>query len=68
MLRNRALPLLLAICSITFYGSLARAQTSNAVVEEDFTGGSTTNSWYYYNGACLTASTAPLRSVIIPQV
>lgn len=59
MLRNRALPLLLAICSITFYGSLARAQTSNAVVEEDFTGGSTTNSWYYYNGACLTASTAP---------
>ena len=30
----------------------ARAQTT---VSEDFTGTSTTNNWWYFNGACLTA-------------
>ena len=35
--------------------SVAPAQT---IVSEDFTRGSTSNSWYYFNGACLTASTA----------
>ena len=33
----------------------ARAQT---VVSEDFTSAATTNSWYFFNGACLTASSA----------
>ena len=33
----------------------AEAQTS---VAEDFTKGSTTNSWYFFNGACLTAGSA----------
>jgi len=33
----------------------AEAQTS---VSEDFTKGSTTNSWYFFNGACLTAGSA----------
>jgi type IV pilus assembly protein PilY1 len=33
----------------------ARAQTT---VSEDFTGTSTTNSWWYFNGACLTAGSA----------
>ncbi len=33
----------------------ARAQNT---FSEDFTGTSTTNSWLYYNGACLTAGTA----------
>jgi type IV pilus assembly protein PilY1 len=33
---------------------LVHAQTN---VSEDFTGTTTTNSWYYFNGACLTAST-----------
>ena len=60
MLRNRALSLLLAICGIVFHAGIAHAQTSNAAVQEDFTGATTTNSWYFYNGACLTASsTAP---------
>ena len=58
MLRNRALPLLLAICSVVFYCGIARAQTSSATVEEDFTGTATGNAWYFYNGACLTASSA----------
>jgi len=35
--------------------SAARAQTT---VSEDFTGTSTTNSWWYFNGACLTAGSA----------
>jgi type IV pilus assembly protein PilY1 len=34
----------------------AQAQSS---VTEDFTGTSTTNSWYFFNGACLTAGTSP---------
>lgn len=58
MLRTRALPLLLAICSIVLYCGIARAQTSSATVEEDFTGASTSNPWYFYNGACLTASSS----------
>jgi type IV pilus assembly protein PilY1 len=33
---------------------LVEAQTN---VSEDFTGATTTNSWYFFNGACLTAST-----------
>ncbi len=32
-----------------------RAQT---VFSEDFTGATTTNSWYFFNGACLTAGTS----------
>jgi hypothetical protein len=32
-----------------------QAQSS---VSEDFTGTSTTNQWYFFNGACLTAGTA----------
>jgi type IV pilus assembly protein PilY1 len=36
------------------HGSGAGAQS---VSTEDFTGASTTNSWYYFNGACLTAGT-----------
>jgi type IV pilus assembly protein PilY1 len=35
--------------------SVAPAQT---IVSEDFTRGTTSNSWYYFNGACLTAGTA----------
>lgn len=58
MLRNRALPLLLAICGILFHAGIADAQTSSAAVQEDFTGTTTTNPWYFYNGACLTASSA----------
>src|SRR5258708_38899378 len=39
-----------------FCASIAGAQTVS--VSEDFNGTSTTNSWYYFNGACLTASTS----------
>jgi type IV pilus assembly protein PilY1 len=35
-----------------------RAQSLSNYVQENFTGGSTTNSWYFFEGACLTAGTA----------
>ena len=40
-------------------GSRAALQpgVAQAIVSEDFTGTGTTNPWYYFNGACLTAST-----------
>lgn len=40
-------------------GSNARAQT---VYSEDFTGPTTSNSWYFFSGACLTAGTAASSS------
>jgi type IV pilus assembly protein PilY1 len=47
---------------LTVLFALLTAQRSNAqaVFSEDFTGATTTNSWYYFRGACLTASSAPL--------
>src|SRR5258708_23632401 len=39
-----------------FCAYIAGAEAVN--VSEDFNGTSTTNSWYYFNGACLTASTS----------
>jgi type IV pilus assembly protein PilY1 len=34
------------------------ALQAQSAVSEDFTSGSTTNSWYFFNGACLTAGSA----------
>jgi type IV pilus assembly protein PilY1 len=42
-----------AMLAMTF-ASVGRAQT---ISSEDFTGPTTTNNWYYYNGACLTTGT-----------
>src|SRR5438477_11594227 len=39
----------------TLFRSTVEAQ---AGISEDFTGASTTNSWYFFNGACLTAGTS----------
>ena len=58
MLRNRALTLLLAVCSLFLQCGIGHAQSTNSEVQEDFTGATTTNPWYFYNGACLTASSA----------
>ncbi|HEY2419467.1 MAG TPA: PilC/PilY family type IV pilus protein [Steroidobacteraceae bacterium] len=44
----------LAVLMATGLSSTARAQTT---FTEDFTGTTTTNPWYYFNGACLTAGT-----------
>ncbi len=46
---------LLALCG-AFGAAPSGAQT--ATFSEDFTGATTTNSWYYFGGACLTAGTS----------
>jgi type IV pilus assembly protein PilY1 len=46
---------MVALAALALAASFAaRAQT----ISEDFTGTSTTNSWWYFNGACLTAGSA----------
>ena len=53
MNRNSFIVVLAAVAAVVL-PLAAPAQT----VSEDFTGTSTTNSWYFFNGACLTAGTA----------
>jgi type IV pilus assembly protein PilY1 len=52
---NRTWLLALAIVSAVLYCGPSFAQ---AIISEDFTGTTTSNPWYYLNGACLTASTS----------
>ena len=55
MLRNK--PLLLAIALVC--GLLAATGAhAQVLISEDFNGTTTSNPWYFFNGACLTASTA----------
>src|SRR5512138_3901995 len=37
---------------------MAPASRSQTIYTEDFTGTTTTNPWYFFNGACLTASSS----------
>ncbi|MBV8496908.1 MAG: pilus assembly protein PilY, partial [Gammaproteobacteria bacterium] len=53
MYARRPLAALAALLALTL-PLAAQAQSS---VAEDFTGTSTTNPWYFFNGACLTAGT-----------
>ncbi len=48
-----------SIAALAALAALAAPATSQAqlAVAEDFTGTATTNSWYFFNGACLTAGT-----------
>jgi type IV pilus assembly protein PilY1 len=48
---------LLAVVAVMGIAPLRSAQAQS--ITEDFTGTTTTNSWYFFNGACLTAGTAP---------
>ena len=49
---------LMAGSMILFALLVARRSDAQSVFSEDFTGTSTTNSWYFFRGACLTASKA----------
>jgi type IV pilus assembly protein PilY1 len=40
------------------FSSVSQAQTSSPIVSEDFTGQTTSQQWYFFNGACLTAGTS----------
>ena len=58
----------LAAVALTVSGA-ALAQTT---FQEDFTGATTSNPWYFYNGACLTAgssssSASPGRGAVVHQ-
>jgi type IV pilus assembly protein PilY1 len=53
-----------AIPVLGFLPMLGRAQT---VFTENFTGTTTQNSWYFINGACLTAGTAATTSAASPS-
>jgi type IV pilus assembly protein PilY1 len=46
-----------AVVLVLFAPTVLRAQSTNNL-SEDFTSGTTTNSWFYFNGACLTAANA----------
>ncbi len=48
----------LAAAGVVLAASLATAARAQEVVSENFTSAKTTNSWYFFNGACLTASSA----------
>src|ERR1700736_2084878 len=53
MNKKFSITIVAAMLAMTF-ASVGRAQT---ISSEDFTGPTTTNNWYYYNGACLTTGT-----------
>ncbi|MGH8317012.1 MAG: PilC/PilY family type IV pilus protein [Steroidobacteraceae bacterium] len=52
---NRIWLIALALVGAVAYGGPSFAQ---AIVSEDFTGTATNSPWYYFNGACLTASSS----------
>src|SRR5882724_15134 len=52
---NRKLLLSIPSCMLTLLAPLSHAQT---LLKEDFTDVKTSNNWYFFNGACLTASNA----------
>lgn len=52
---NRIWLFALALVSAVLYCGPSFAQ---AIISEDFTSTGTSNAWYYFNGACLTAGTA----------
>ena len=49
---------LIAAFGVLLAGSLATAAHADNVVSEDFTGTTTNADWYFFNGACLTASSS----------
>ena len=49
---------LLTRCAALAALALPFAASAQAPLSEDFTGAATSNSWYYFNGACLTAGSA----------
>ena len=54
-MNTKHLSLVLAV----LLGALASVQGwAQTILSEDFTGGKTRNSWYFFNGACLTAGTS----------
>jgi type IV pilus assembly protein PilY1 len=57
MMNIKSISAIVAIFLGVFASLPGHAQST---FSEDFTGTSTTNSWYFFRGACLTASTGPI--------
>ena len=49
---------LLALLAVVMAAAMPFRAEAQSNISEDFTGATTTNSWWFFNGACLTASTA----------
>jgi type IV pilus assembly protein PilY1 len=49
---------LLALLALVVAAAAPFRAEAQSNISEDFTGATTTNSWWFFNGACLTASTA----------
>jgi type IV pilus assembly protein PilY1 len=49
---------LCAVLILLLGAAASNSSRAQITYSEDFTGAATTNSWYYYNGACLTAGTS----------
>ncbi|MDB6046826.1 MAG: putative type-4 fimbrial biosis pilY1-related protein, partial [Gammaproteobacteria bacterium] len=49
---------LLGAVAVALAVSFSSPSPAQTVVSEDFTGTTTNNNWYFFNGACLTASSA----------
>jgi type IV pilus assembly protein PilY1 len=61
MVRNKLwFAALFTACVVQLLPARAQTYTTSTVsnLKEDFTGATTENPWFYFNGACLTASTA----------
>jgi type IV pilus assembly protein PilY1 len=61
---NLCAVLILLLGGVASHSSRAQAGTPTACTtfQEDFTGASTCNNWYFYSGACLTAGTSTSTS------
>ena len=52
----------LAVLAVLLSSLASGGAEAQTIFTEDFTGASTTNSWYFFNGACLTAGTSTSTS------
>jgi type IV pilus assembly protein PilY1 len=48
-----------AAALFVFAGLAGQSRAQSTIFTEDFTQGASSNQWYYFNGACLTAGTSP---------
>ena len=55
-----------AMCGLVIVGATPMFASAQTVYTENFTGTTTQNSWYFANGACLTAGTAGTTSAASP--
>lgn len=65
ILMNKTVKFLTFLCAMVACAPQG-LKAQSVTYSEDFTGGNTKNSWYYFNGACLTAGTTAATVVNTP--